>query len=385
MSNIYEIPPGVRDLLPHQARWKRQMEDRLAELFSRWGYEEVLTPTFEYYSSLTEQGSGLDEELLYKFLDRNGRIMALRPDMTTPIARMVSSRMRGEPLPLRLFYLANVFRYEKTHAGRQREFFQAGVELLGAKGPKADAEVLSLAVAALETAGLKDFRIGVGQVEATKALLGELDRESSTSFKEAIASKDFVQLEILLEKSRVSARERDILVEVAMSRGGVSDLEQLLDVVENRDAYNALSELVEIFKILQYQGLEEKVFFDLGILRDFDYYTGIVFEGYVPNLGFPVCGGGRYDNLLEKFGYPLAATGFAVGLERVMLALREPESDREQGYLLLGSFPKVLDRAGQLRRQGYRVVVCYEQLPRGEAEKLAAAKGLTLLVEEGEQ
>ncbi len=382
---VFKTPPGVKDLLPEQARWKRETENKLAGIFSRWGYEEVLTPTFEYYQSLITQGNGLDEELLYKFIDRQGKILALRPDMTTPIARMVSTRMRDYPLPLRLFYTANVFRYEKTHAGRQREFFQAGVELIGAKGPVADAEVLSLAVAALQAVGLAEFRIGVGQVEVTKALLGQLGPEAGSNVRGAMAGKDFVALEDLLQKYRVPARQREVLLEVTMSHGGVKAVEQLLAIVEEEKACNALRELLEVFRLVEYQGLAENIFFDLGIFRDFDYYTGIVFEGYVPQLGFPVCGGGRYDNLLGNFGYPVAATGFALGLERILLALKNFQVDDDKGYLLVGTYPRVLTKARELRAQGHKAVISFRQLSREEAQQLAHQKGLTLLYQEGEQ
>ena len=354
------------------------MENKLADLFALWGYQEVLTPTFEYYKSLTDRDSGLNEDMLYKFIDRNGKVLSLRPDMTTPIARMVSSRMREAALPLRLFYLANVFRYEKTHAGRQREFFQAGVELMGASGPKADAEVLGMAIFALEELGVKNFRIGIGQVEVTKALLGTLDQAVGFAVKQAIARKDFVELEALLT-DKLPVKERDVLMEMAMSRGDIKDLEQLMNLVGNTKARDALSDLVEVFRILDYQGLSQKVFFDLGIFRDLNYYTGIVFEGYVQELGFPICGGGRYDNLLEGFGYPLPATGFALGIERIMLASKQPKEDASKGYFLAGDYPNILDKAQSLRAQGQVVRVALESLTKEQAEEQATAQGMSLI------
>ncbi|WP_366922846.1 ATP phosphoribosyltransferase regulatory subunit [Metallumcola ferriviriculae] len=382
--SVFRIPPGVKDLLPRQSRWKRETEEKLAHIFSYWGYDEVVTPTFEYYQALTTQGEGLDEDLLYKFIDREGKILVLRPDMTTPIARLVSGRMTDYLQPLRLFYTANVFRYEKTHAGRQREFFQAGVELIGATGAKADVEVLSLAISALEAMQLDNFRIGIGQVEVTKALLGQLNPEAAASVRQAMARKDMVELESLLKGHNIPGRQRDVLLEVTMSQGGLKDMERLLELIEEETAHNALTELVEVFRLLEYQGFADKIFFDLGIFRDFDYYTGIVFEGYVPQLGFPVCGGGRYDNLLGNFGHPAAATGFALGLERIMLALNNNDTKEVAGYLLVAPYPQVLTRARELRAEGKRVVTAFEELSRKEAETMAKEKGLTLIYGGGE-
>lgn len=383
MDNL-KTPPGVKDLLPRQASWKRMTEQKLTELFTGWGYEEVVTPTFEYYAALNTQGNGLDEEMLYKFIDRQGKILALRPDMTTPIARLIAGRMTDRPLPLRLCYAANVFRYEKTHAGRQREFFQAGVELIGGTGPRADAEVLGLALAALKTAGLSQFRVGVGQVEVTKALLGQLDKDAALGVRRAMANKNFVELESLLERHNIADSQRRVLMELTMSQGGVGAVEKLLGMVNEKTAYTALEDLLEVFRLLEYQGLADNVFFDLGIFRDFDYYTGIVFEGYVPQLGFPVCGGGRYDNLLGNFGYPVAATGFALGLERIMLALEKVEIDQPKGCLLVAPYPQVLAAAEELRNQGRRVEVAFEEMTRAEAEAAARAKGLSLIYREGQ-
>ena len=169
-SGTVLMPGGVRDLLPGEAHCKRELENNLLQLFRTWGYQEVVTPTFEYYEVLAPALGDLLHDQLYRFIDDRGQVMVLRPDMTTPIARLVSTRLQDQELPMRLCYAANVFRRE-SHAGRQREFYQAGVELLGAEGPDADAEIIGLAAEALKLAGVKDFRITVGHVDVLQGLL----------------------------------------------------------------------------------------------------------------------------------------------------------------------------------------------------------------------
>lgn len=385
-----ELPVGVKDFLPEEARAKRQMENDLAELFRRWGYREVVTPTFEYYQTLTPNGWNGEEDYLFKFIDRQGRILALRYDMTMPIARLVSMRLRSEPLPLRLYYLANVFRYETPQAGRQREFYQAGVELIGARGPAADAEVIALAVEALEATGLPDFKVGIGQVEVIKGILEDiaLPSEGIRSIKQAIARKDHVGLEQALEQYGVSEQDRRLLITVSNLHGSIEVLDRAFELVESERARKALQELRQVFEVLEGYGVSGRIFLDLGILRDFDYYTGTVFEGYVAGLGFPICGGGRYDHLLGKFGYACPATGFALGVERVMMALKNIDREKPTGirYLVCGSpYGKVLEKARELREKGYSVEVDLLGLSPEEIADYAKKRGIGEVIWVGEE
>lgn len=378
------VPIGFKEWLPGESYRKRELENKLAELFRHWAYREVLTPTFEFYRPL-KTGNGLDsvqEQKCFKFIDRQGEILVLRADLTAPIARLVVSRMQDVPLPLRLFYITNVFRYENPQAGRNREFFQAGVELLGCDTPEADAEVIALAVEAMRVTGLKDFRIGVGQVKITRCVLEKLSLPLSQKeeVKEALAKKDLVRLEKLLHDTRLSSREKEQVLTLSSLHGGREALFQARKIVEDEESEKALSGLEAAFTILESYGFGDKVFLDLGILRDFDYYTGIVFEGYTGKLGFPLCGGGRYDELLGKFGDACPATGFALGLERVMLALdQEPQTGGEQppDYFLTGNdLEAIFLKARSLREQGHTVEVDIRGLTHQEAQKYAQGKGI---------
>lgn len=378
-----QLPAGVRDLLPAEAAALRALEQKLVTFFKSWGYQEVLTPTFEFVETFQAGSPAGDEGTLYKFIDRQGRVLTLRPEMTAPIARLAATSLRREALPLRLFYSARVFRYEEPQARRMREFQQAGVEFIGAGGVAADVEIIALAVETLLEAGLEDFRLGIGQVAITKGVLQDLDLtpEAATRIKRALAGKDLVALERLYSEYNLTGSRRRQLELLATLHGGKDALEVARAHFNQTGAIAALDSLERVWQALAAYGLEKWLFIDLGILRDFDYYTGIVFEGYVPGLGVPVCGGGRYDGLVGQFGYPCPATGFALGLERVLMARGEGQgAGQGEGYLVAGrDLTAVLRRARELRRPGVRVILDGESRNRREAAARAAGRGLALI------
>lgn len=376
-----QIPAGVRDLLPEEAWRKREAENLLAALFRRWGYREVVTPTFEYYEALATGRGAEQEEQIYKFLDRQGHILTLRPDMTTPIARLVATRMKDEPLPLRLFYIANVFSYEDPQAGRQREFCQAGVELIGSAEDSADAEVIALAAGAMKKSGLKNFKVTVGQVDVFNGLVEELklQEDEIKQIKKTVANKNFVGLQELLEEFKVAADDRDRFQRVMTMHGGPEILEAAASLVTSRKARKALKNLGRVKDLLEYYGVTNHISYDLGLLRGLDYYTGIVFEGYTTALGFPICGGGRYDRLLKQFAHPAPATGFAMGLERLLLALERggTEAASEYDYLIAfapGQSAAALRKAEELRQEGFTVEVNPLDSDRAAVEGYAGSK-----------
>ncbi|MEW6661006.1 MAG: ATP phosphoribosyltransferase regulatory subunit [Bacillota bacterium] len=386
----WRVPEGVKDWLPGEAWKKRELENRLAKLFQQWAYQEVVTPTIEFYHTFQSVETMLEDDMVYKFIDRQGPVLALRPDMTTPIARLTVSRLlKGQDAPLRLFYIANVFRYESGQAGRQREFYQAGVELVGAKGPWADAEVIALAIEALRSAGLEDFRLGIGQISVTKRLLAELDLPPGEiqMLKQAMSKKDLVKLEKILEKAELSPGQRELIMGVYNLHGGNSVLQKVFKLIKDEEARLDLENLAEVWEALQAYNVADQVFFDLGLLRDFEYYTGVVFEGYAPGLGFPVCGGGRYDNLLERFGCSCPATGFALGIERVMMAnpMARVAVASPPDYLVAGAnHAKVLQTAAQLRQAGAKVEVELSGRLGPELSAYARSKGIKEVIAIGE-
>ena len=384
---VPQIPYGTRDFLPREAARKRAVEESLARLFGNWGYDEVVTPTFEYLETLTVGAVADSQPHMFKFLDKNNRIMALRPDMTTPIARAAATRLRDLPAPLRIFYLTNVFRYEQAQAGRQCEFYQAGVELLGAAGPAADAEVIALAVAAMLETGLTHVQVNLGQVDFIHAIMAEsaLDAVRQHRIKSAILRRDLVGLGEILADSGLSDAVQQSLQSIPTLHGRGDVLRQAYAMAPNTIGRSALDNLAEILELLASYGVDQYVNFDLGLIRDFDYYTGMVFEGYTPGLGFPLCGGGRYDQMLAAFGSANPATGFALGIERVMLALER------QGVAMAPltkdmyiawtetNKGKAIDEAARLRSQGRRVELALRPQSRDEAQTAARERGCVTL------
>lgn len=385
---VPQIPYGTRDFLPRDARYKRDIEGDLAALFSRWGYDEVVTPTFEYLDTLTIGVGGDIQQSMFKFLDKNNRILALRPDMTAPLARMAATRLKDEPWPLKVFYLTNVFRYEQAQTGRQCEFYQAGVELMGSPDPGADAEVIALSVETMLRTGLKQFQISLGQVDFIRGIMDEfaLDAPQRQRFKHCIVSRNLVGLDELMQSSNLCQATRRLFTDIPLLHGKDEVLQKAFGMVANQTSRQALDNLADIYRLLEDYGVAQYVNFDLGLIRDFDYYTGMVFEGYTPGLGFPLCGGGRYDSMLKSFGMECPATGFALGIERLMLAmerqgLRTSAAGRDiyvgwkEGHL-----SQAITAANGQRQKGCTVEVAFTAQSREEAEAFRQRKGFCQLI-----
>lgn len=380
-SGTVLMPGGVRDLLPAEARRKRELENNLLRLIRSWGYQEVVTPTFEYYEVLATALDDMLHNQLYRFIDEHGQITVLRPDMTTPIARLVSARLRDQEFPLRFCYTANIFRRE-NHAGRQREFYQAGVELIGAAGPDADAEVISLAAESMKLAGVGDFTITVGHVDVLTGILkgAGYSAAEQEQAKVALSKKDIVAWDKLVEGSQLTGKYKKALASLPYLHGGIEILQEMDELVKDEPAQQGLKSLRHVWKILSYYGFRDQVCIDLTLLRGLGYYTGLVFECYVQGVGYPVCGGGRYDELLAKFGFPCPATGFALTIDRVLDALDKQSpsyDDQIPDYFITGSdMGEVVKKARELRQDGFIVEVDLTERPRREAIAYASRKGI---------
>ena len=316
-NQILETPYGTHDFLPRQAAEKRAIEQKILEIFKKHGYEEVVTPTIEYLETLTMGSSRTIESNLFKMFDRSNRTLALRHEMTTPIARLVSNRLKNSPMPLKLSYSTNVFRYEQTITGRQCEFHQAGVELLGSSSICADAEIIFLAIECLKAADLNDFELCLGQAEFASGMMEQnnLNEETKNFLKTAIESHDIVAFENKIDELNLSKTAADSLKQIPYLHGGIEILEKAHSMVLNARSRRALDNLSEIYRLLEVYGVAEKIVFDLGLIRNFGYYTGMLFEAYSSGLGYSLAGGGRYDHMLKDFGLACPATGFALGIE----------------------------------------------------------------------
>lgn len=385
---VLKIPYGTKDFLPREAKRKRVIENAVASLFDRWGYDEVVTPTFEHSETIIS-GAGSDLlQNMFKFFDKGNQILVLRPDMTTPIARVAATRLREQSLPLKLFYLTNVFRYEQAQAGRQCEFYQAGVELLGEAGPAADAEIIALAVESMLEAGLRNFQISLGQVEFINGVMEQssFTEEQRQKIKQCMVKRDLVGLDEMIKKSEMDNDAAQLLSHIPLLYGGRDMFDRTYKQVGNETSRMALDNLSEIYQLLKSYGVEQYVNFDLGLIRDLNYYTGMVFEGYTPGLGFPICGGGRYDNMVSSFGVDCPATGFALGIERLLLALDRQgiSSSCEAKDIYIGwsekNLTKAIAEANCLRKVGKTVEVGLAAQNKQAAEMSQTQKGYNELV-----
>jgi ATP phosphoribosyltransferase regulatory subunit len=322
------IPPGTRDILPDEMRELRQLSSVLLETFYRFGYGEVWTPTMEYEDVLV-QGDERAAGVSYRLFDEHGHVLALRPDMTIPIARLVATRYGDAEPPLRFCYLSHAYRAVRPQRGQQREFLQAGIELIGADAPGGTVEVLEILCASLDAAGLPRSRIGLGDAGLYRSLLEamEVEPEPRARMLAALERHDFVALESEARGLSLGGARQDVLQRLPQLRGGPEVIEQAV-ALGGADTSHATARLRETAEGIRERGISERVIFDLGLVRDLGYYTGAIFEVYDPALGHVIGGGGRYDDLLGRFGRPLPASGFALFVERVHVAQAEEERRR---------------------------------------------------------
>jgi ATP phosphoribosyltransferase regulatory subunit len=321
---IHRIPPGTRDVLPDEMRELRRLQAALTDAFERFGYGEVATPTIEYHEVLA-RGDERGAPAAYRFFDEDGALLAMRTDMTVPIARLVATRLRDSEPPFRLCYVGNAYRAIRPQRGQMRQFMQAGVELIGVDAPDGTAEVIEVLAAALDAVGLTRAVIGLGDADLYGQLLSEhgVSRESRESILRVLATHDLVGLEAEIDQLELEAGERETLLRLPILRGGPEVLDRARELGGGA-VDRAIQRLATTYEALTPE-VAERVQLDLGLLRDLGYYTGAIVEVYDPALGHVLGGGGRYDELMGRFGWRLPAVGFALHLERVHIAQAEEE------------------------------------------------------------
>lgn len=370
------LPKGMATFLPEAAAHKRHIEETVLSVILSWGYQEVIPPIFEYLDVIT---LGMDEDLIekgYKFVDRgNGRLMLLRPDITPQIAKMAAISMADLPKPLRLCYRANVFRHEEEHAGRARELFQIGGELIGLEGPEADAEVVLMAIQSLRKVGLVKFKIVLGQVEFFRGLMNGLgfSPDLKKQVHETVVRRDRSELLHVLNQWGVPDSKVRPCAAIFSLLGREEIIEQAWRLTPFPACRSALTRLREVYRILISSDGEDHLLLDLAEVRGFDYYTGVIFEVFSEGLGVPLGRGGRYDSLIGKFGSPCPSTGFAFNVESLQWAWQKsgrtpPESPVDFMVLdLQRNAVRLFKSACQIREKGYRVIQCMEKMELKEA------------------
>lgn len=372
-----QVPDGMRDLLPGEADRHAAVCEALREEFRRWGYRQVLTPTLEFLETFLQgAGTGIQDRLL-KIVDRGGELLALRPEMTVPIARLAATRLlRDAPRPLRVAYVAPVFRGQEPGRGWLREFTQAGVELLGDATVEGDAEVIALAIECLRRAGVTDPVLHMGELGFLSDALDGIPEEEQDAVRMRLYRKEFASIDAAVSDAALARFLRALpdlhgpdavvrAVPFARTERGATSLQRLSSIQEQLAGY----------------GVADCVAVDLSIIRDFSYYTGVVFEAYGPGMGYPLLGGGRYDELLGRFGMDCPATGFAIGLERV-LTVTGISGDAPIDFLVAANASgrtQAFRLARDLREFGKAVLVSIDQPQEHVGQQATAAKARAVI------
>ncbi len=314
-KNDLLTPEGTRDLLFNESIARRTIEEKLRHLFENYGYSEVITPGLEFYDVFTLKTRYFPQESMYKLSDAKGRLMVLRPDSTMPIARLAATRLRDEIFPMKLFYNQNIFRINPKNSGRDDEITQSGIEIIGGDTKRADIEVLSLAVEALKACAVDDYRIEIGDSAFFRVLISSVtdDEDEVEEIRGYIENKNYPELRASLAKYNIS-KEVKALEALPTLFGGSEVFEKAEEIFSGTLAADILRDFNQIYDILCSLGVKDKVSVDLGMVQKANYYTGIIFRGYISGYGMAVLSGGRYDTIIGDFGSSLPATGFAVNV-----------------------------------------------------------------------
>lgn len=385
--NIY-TPEGMQDILFDRCYVKRDLESKLRQLFLSSGYREIETPSVEFYDVFSGDQSLIPQEGMFKFTDQQGRLLVLKPDMTIPIARIAATKLKENLWPVKCCYIGNTFSYNELGGGKQKEYTQAGVEILGIKSPQADAELIALAIRALQLAGIEEFQIDIGQVDFFRGLMEQsgLTVMEAEEIRELIDTKDFVGVEQLVNRHAIPQDLKELILNLPRCFGSKELIEDLEKRNVSGKALQALEYLKNVLEILGDWGLARYVSIDLGMVQSMNYYTGIVFRGFTYGVGFPVLSGGRYDNLLQRFGRDCPATGFSLGVNMILMALERQKKLPEPpggGTLILYS-PSCRKKAYaifcNLRDKGLTAELDISGMDAAKAMIYAKARGMNKII-----
>jgi ATP phosphoribosyltransferase regulatory subunit len=356
---MFEKPLGMRDTLPELYEKKHRVRTSMEDAIKHWGYQFIETPTLEYYETVGAASAILDAQL-FKLLDKDGHTLVLRPEMTTPIARVAASRLLQEDLPLRLAYSANVFRAQQREGGRPAEFEQIGVECLNDETVSSDGEVIALLISSLKKAGLQHFQVSVGHIDFAQELFLQIlgTDERADSLRRFLYEKNYVGYREQVNSLSLSSIDKQRLLQFLNLRGGEEVIGKALDIIENGQGKQAILQLKELWEVLNDYGVQDQVKFDFTLVSHMSYYSGILFEVFNGNVGFPIGNGGRYS-LIEKFGKKATATGFAIRLDRLLEGLGENGTENTSQCILFSQERRkeAIQLAEKLYKQGVRTVL----------------------------
>ncbi|PAB59707.1 ATP phosphoribosyltransferase regulatory subunit [Anaeromicrobium sediminis] len=313
---------GVRDVLFSEAKEKKRIESTIRNVFKNRSYDEIISPTLEFYNLFNQGAWPINEEVMYKLLDRKGNILVLRPDMTLPIARIISSRMKSIITPTKVFYTCNVYRINESLKGKLNEFTQGGIEIIGSSSIKADVEVIVTSINALKELGFSEFKIEIGHSGFYRAITRKLNlnKEKEKELKELVENKNSLGIKNFLKDIHMNLGDKhvNLLTKLPNLFGNMDIIDEVESLIEDKDGKDALEEIKNIYGLVDSLGLSKYLSIDLGMIQDISYYTGLVLKGYVNNSGEIVLSGGRYDKLFETFGEKIPATGMAINIDSLV-------------------------------------------------------------------
>lgn len=323
-NQLLHTPEGVRDIYNEECEKKLELQDRLHKALKRHGYHSIQTPTFEFFDIFGKEVGTIPSSELYKFFDREGNTLVLRPDITPSIARSAAKYFMDEDMPIRLSYMGNTFINNHSYQGRLKESTQLGAELIGDDTVDADAEMIAMAIDALKSSGLKDFQISVGHVEFFRGLMeaAGLSEEQEEVIRELIANKNFFGVEEEISDCSMNQNLKELFGMLGIIYDNAVSFEEAKTYAADYPrVYKAIRRLEDLDAVLKIYGVDKYVTYEFGMLSSYHYYTGVIFAGYTYGSGEPVVKGGRYDKLLTYFGKDAASIGFAIVVDQLMAAI----------------------------------------------------------------
>lgn len=359
-KRLVHTPEGVRDIYGKEYSNKQNIQRLFGEKLFSFGYQPIQTPTFEFFDVFSREIGTTPSKELYKFFDKEGNTLVLRPDFTPSIARCAAKYFMDETIPLRFCYSGNNFINTNNLQGKLKETTQMGAELIGDASPEADAEMIAMLIEALLNSGLKEFQVSIGQIDYFKGLCANanLDEETELALREFISNKnDFGAQELLLDKN-IPEKSIKALLSLSSMFGSYDILGKALEYADNPRSKKAIERLMQVYELLKLYGVDQYISFDLAMVSKYNYYTGVIFNAYTYQAGSAIAKGGRYDKLLEKFGKPAPATGFVVNIDDLVSALTRqklcPEIENKNLLLVYsGSFHEAISEAKKYRAEGY--------------------------------
>lgn len=380
-KSLLHTPEGVRDIYGEEYARKLLIEKKLHEMISLYGYQDIQTPTFEFFDVYSREIGTTPSNQLYKFFDKEGNTLSLRPDFTPSCARCAAKYFMDETKPIRLTYSGSTFTNTSSLRGKLKEVTQMGAELMMDPSVEADAEMISMIIDAMKACGLKDFQIAVGEVEYFKGICSQagIEGEVELNLRDFISAKNYFGAQELLEQQKVRKDYADVLLRLADTVQGASELSESRAMVDNERSLQAIERLEKLYEVLKEYGTEKYVSFDLGLLSKYNYYTGVIFKGYTYGVGDAVVTGGRYDRLLSHFGKNAPAIGFVFVVDDLMEALNrqslKPEIPAESVLIFYeeNAFSHGLKKARALRSRGVKTELV--PVPKNRAECESYLKG----------